>query len=552
MRRTLTASAFGGSGTLLALALACNPSSSETETDISLTSSSDGSTTFECEVGSLNCACTGGGACDPGLTCVADICVDLGGTTSGTTSTSTSTTTDTTSGDATTEEPTTSGTTEDPSEGRECDPDMALLNPSCPEDAPYCSQVGVCGDCSVLVACGAVDPATPVCDASGACVQCNAVEDGACAGATPICDLTTKSCVGCSRHSECPDSACDIASGACLPTDRVLEILPDVPEGGKCTDKVDGGKPYCDFEQVVGHFAKHGLGGGWTVRLLKGPMTHGALAIQGNDQPATIALLAYEDNGTQPDILDTLPTVRVLAGAGKLTTYLDNLDVVNTANTLDYANVECQSATLYVTRSRIRGGAGAGLRSNMCNVVVRDSTIAKNQSEGIEALGGTLVLRNAMITENGGHATYGGGGVSLSNIPSVDIAYTTIVNNTNTGGKAESIHCFSSSGTARNSIFAEKSGGDSLSVQCKSLKLFHSIVDGGDFDAVMMNVVKAPAETLALLQAEATTGIYRWKAAAKDKPARWQSGDPRYDFEGHARAAVVGAEDYAGADVFPE
>ena len=529
----------------MALALACNPSSSETETDISLTSPSDGSTTLECAVGSLNCACTGGGACDPGLTCVADICVDLGGTTSGM-ATTTSTSDDTTSG----EEPTTSGTTEDPSAGRECDPEMAVLNPSCPEEAPYCSNAGVCGDCSVLVACGEVDPATPVCDANGACVQCNAVEDGACADATPICDLASKSCVGCSQHSECPDSACDIASGVCLPADRVVELLPDVPEGGKCTDKVDGGKPYCSFEQVTAHFAKYGLGGGWTVRLLKGPVTHGALTIQGNDQPATIALLGYEDNGTLPDVMSLNPTIRVIAGAGKLTAYLDSLDVVNTANVNDNANVECQSATLYVTRSRIRGGAGAGVRSNNCNLVVRDSTVSKNQSEGIEAVAGTLMLRNAMVTENGGHATYGGGGVSVSNIPSMDIAYSTIVNNTNTGGKGDSIDCLLSSGSARNSLIAQKAAGNP-SVQCKSMQLSNSIVDGGEFMG-SMNVTKTAAEILALLQAEVTTGIYRWKAAAKDKPARWQSGDPRFDFEGHSRPATVDAPDYAGADVFPE
>lgn len=33
----------------------------------------------DCPVGSERCPCTGGGACDPGLECLSDVCVDAGG-----------------------------------------------------------------------------------------------------------------------------------------------------------------------------------------------------------------------------------------------------------------------------------------------------------------------------------------------------------------------------------------------------------------------------------------------------------------------------------------
>jgi len=44
------------------------------------TGSGGSSTTGPCEEGSESCPCTPGGACDPGLECLSNLCVDLGGT----------------------------------------------------------------------------------------------------------------------------------------------------------------------------------------------------------------------------------------------------------------------------------------------------------------------------------------------------------------------------------------------------------------------------------------------------------------------------------------
>jgi hypothetical protein len=32
----------------------------------------------DCPIGSEGCPCTGGGACDPGLTCLSEVCVNAG------------------------------------------------------------------------------------------------------------------------------------------------------------------------------------------------------------------------------------------------------------------------------------------------------------------------------------------------------------------------------------------------------------------------------------------------------------------------------------------
>ena len=52
---------------------------SESNSDGGDTDTEELTTDSQCTVGSEGCACTVGGACDPGLSCHSDICVDVGG-----------------------------------------------------------------------------------------------------------------------------------------------------------------------------------------------------------------------------------------------------------------------------------------------------------------------------------------------------------------------------------------------------------------------------------------------------------------------------------------
>ena len=64
-------------GVVVGLALSCGePRDAETDPVV-------GSEEGTCQVGSEACACTGGGGCDPGLTCLSGVCVDAGGTSMG-------------------------------------------------------------------------------------------------------------------------------------------------------------------------------------------------------------------------------------------------------------------------------------------------------------------------------------------------------------------------------------------------------------------------------------------------------------------------------------
>ena len=125
-------------------------------------------------------------------------------------------------------------------------------------DAPM-TDAGPCG-----MACPA---ATPVCDvSSGTCVQCNAADDSECSGATPVCDTAAASatrnrCVACNVDSDCTSLTapqCN-TTHACVPctasaacTGRAAATVCDVAGGAcvRCTgaDRTACALNVCDVE----------------------------------------------------------------------------------------------------------------------------------------------------------------------------------------------------------------------------------------------------------------------------------------------------------------
>lgn len=82
--------------TLLLVTLACEPATGGLKEADEVGSSSSESSASEsaddiCDVGSLGCACTPGGGCDPGLVCEGDVCSEPGGSSESATTTTDST-----------------------------------------------------------------------------------------------------------------------------------------------------------------------------------------------------------------------------------------------------------------------------------------------------------------------------------------------------------------------------------------------------------------------------------------------------------------------------
>ena len=88
----------------------------------------------------------------------------------------------------------------------------------CPAGAPSCSlATGWCG--FPCTSDGQCSGSTPVCElSSGSCVQCLAGKTSACVGATPTCNLASSTCTGCASDSDCGGStpACNLTTHLCV------------------------------------------------------------------------------------------------------------------------------------------------------------------------------------------------------------------------------------------------------------------------------------------------------------------------------------------------
>jgi len=513
-------------------------------TDDSTTSGSSSSSSGgeECWIGERDCRCTDGGGCDRGLVCEAGTCVDDEMST--TTGTSTSTT------GSTTDMTTTGSSTGDP---LACDANLGLINPDCPEELPYC-KAGLCGDCASIFSCAEVDQDNPICDIpSGECVECTEDNDSACEGATPICDTMANICVGCSDHGECPNSSCDIETGACMDPEKVLYIFTDTGKSNNCTDmKGLGGtfkNPYCVFNIALEHAMNNGGLDGWTFKMLPGAPYAQPKVVLESESPFTVAIIADQNASDAADFSSVYPSVDT---TGDITLYLHNLDFESGATISDNPTLLCrQGARLHISHSQIRGGAGPGLRGEDCNITLNDSVVTMNKSEGIEMSGGSLVMSNTFVTNNGHPGSkYGGGGLSLSGV-GVDMVYTTIVDNMSPDG-VDSIHCNDVVGGIENSIITHNPASPNQSVDCPGLIINHSLVDEagetGDENQQWDSQV-----ILSLL--EGGNGIYRIlneeAQAMIQGIALWTVWDPSTDFEGDPRPKENGAADTPGADVLP-
>ncbi|MBA3549171.1 MAG: right-handed parallel beta-helix repeat-containing protein [Nannocystis sp.] len=489
------------------LGLACNgPSGSTSE-------GSEASTDTTCSVGSAGCACTGGGSCDPGLLCAGSICVnpDQGTTSDVTTTGSGPTTNDVTTG------------------GDECKPNGGgAVDPACPAEQPYC-LAGVCVDCGALD-CAAVSPSLPLCDPdTGLCAAC------LCDDAAPVCDPSDNSCSKCDAHSDCPDSACDLDTGACLPAAATLWVA-----GGTCNDDGEGSKasPLCSLDEAFVR-AKSGAANKLALRVKAG-----AYAVAGSlHVPAgrVLALVSANDNGAAISISSpTAPTIVVEAQAKLL---LDGVELAQSGGD----GIGCAQATMWLDRLVVRDAAIHGVTSDDCTVTMRRSVLVANATAGIKVVGGALRLENSFISSNGNYEVPGGG-VYLSAGASVDAVYTTLVDNRAAAGNPFSIACDADGGKEtveiRNSV-AINNGGNTL---CDGASVTTSAWTTAE--ALGGNIaIDFPSLGSYLIEDPALDGVYRAiPGTALDDLAMWQEGDPRIDFDGDARPSGDNSPDFAGAD----
>ena len=485
-----------------------------------MTTTESDTTDSQCPIGSLNCPCTSGFSCDSGLLCAQKTCVeqDPGNTTTGEVTT--------------TEDPTTQGS-ETTTGVTECDGDGAgAIDPACPSGQPYCVQ-GDCLDCGQLE-CGQLSPSLPLCDPdTGRCAAC------LCDESAPVCDPVAHLCSVCTTHSDCPDGACDMWSGACIPASATLWV--DGSAGG-CNDGGDGTKtaPLCTLATAF-------------QRIGAAPAGSHAVRVRPGDYNVNTPLRATADHlvalvhatGGADD-----PEVKIFAAAAPAIAIDSNgALIIDRVRVQDGGNdgLSCMQGKAWLDRLTIAGTAARGMATEGCEVRLRRSVLFDNAFTGAEISGGELRVENTFITGNG-NTQSGGGGIYLAGGATLDAVYTTWIENYGQAGTPFSVACDDDPGSesvaVRNSVALNKG--------------FNTLCDGSQVedtawstDTAQGNNLAVPFTDLAmyLISDGKLAGVYRAvPGTALDQLARWKAGDPAIDFDGDDRPTGDSEPDFAGAD----
>ena len=537
-----------------------------------------GSTTFDCEIGMLGCPCTGGGACDPGLTCTAQKICESGQ--------------DVTTGSETTVVPMTDGTSTSAEEGDTSTGSTGPVGPECTPtgdqlesgeclaidlNRPFC-EVDTCVGCQALQAdtcTDASDGSRPICLPEGRCVQCDtsdALNQAQCEPGKPHCNLETNTCEGCFEHSECPETACEIAARKCFPSNLIIYVRQGPTPGLPCTTTLGmGGNmdvPYCDFETATLSVQENGFFTGYTFHLLGNDAAEGdpgAVVITGS--PVPVAYAFTHDPGAPLDKHTRFkgPGPLILV-PDNVTLYLRDWGIIIDKPQGDISRgIDCQDGgSVWLDDSHVLYAKGPGIRGNNCDIHLRRSSVSFGFTEAIDMTGGSLHAVNSFITGNNNITGKGGGGLHLRDGATVDMVYSTIADNSNEpsqlpGQYGDSIQCDNEmvSVKIRNSIIVRtpKNNNPSVSDSCPPDQIIvdRSTVDG---EFAGNNVQFAAEDLLAALTPANLSGVYRVASEAAGEKyfatiARWQSGDPQGDVDLELRNTIPNGMDYAGGDVFP-
>lgn len=424
-------------------------------------------------------------------------------------STDADTTADTETADATETMDTTTAET-----GPECtmSGDCSMVGePLCDGDA----CVG-CGD-AATASCAADYPETPVCDAgSGACVECTVGDVSACPAEEPACEGGV--CVPCDEHEQCPDSACNMSTGACMDVERVWWVDQSVGDGGDGSE----GSPFDQFADVLPLI---GNGQEGTIYLATaGPHLGQLVVVNGQ----TVAVLRKNQTGT----LQNNVAAAVLNGG---TLFAQDMHISSSL-----AGISCTTGgELWMSDVVIQSNMGRGVSIDECDAHLSRSLILNNPQAGIRLVAGELQIVNSIV------------GSDINDVPSIDVvggtlsvSYSTVVAGLLT---STSIKCGNQGvgSSVRNSLVVARTVGPETS-QCGQMTISNSALEMD----VMGNVGLGDMD--ASWFADISMGDYHLGLGAPtdiSTAAVWQTGDPETDIDGNARPTTDGTPDYAGADV---
>jgi hypothetical protein len=482
---------------------------------------SESDSSVDCPIGSLNCRCTNAGTCDPGLVCASETCTPGSDETGEPTST----------GDASMTEIETSESSSS-SEPAECDPGGdGSPDPACDEVNPYC-LAGACVDCGDIV-CADVSPTLPKCDAdTGLCAACD------CDDSAPVCDAETHTCSKCIDHGQCPDSACDLWTGACLPVAGALWVDGD----GVCDDAASGGEddPLCSLGEAF-------------ARVNEEPEVPHAIRVRPADYDVDDVLrvpsgglvaLVHATGGDGVRIV--APSSQALAvDAGSL--LVDGLEITGAGSD----GLTCAGGKLWLDRLSVSGAAGHGVYSDDCPVRLRRSVLTNNVRSGVTVAIADASIENSYISKNG-NSDDGGGGVYLTGGASLTAVYVTLIDNLGFAGVPWSVACDEDADPAIEVVDVRNSVAINLGTKtlCSGATVATTAWSTTEEEVGASNLLITYGQLAEYLTEDAGfAGVYRAiEGTELDHLAKWVDGDPDIDFDGDPRPSGDNSPDFAGAD----
>lgn len=356
--------------------------------------------------------------------------------------------------------------------------------------APICFEMQClgCGDAAAPdEACAEKDAGLPVCGEDGACVQCTPTNPSACGDTTPVCDPPSSSCVGCTEHEQCAETACALDTGECL---AACNLEVDGDGGADATtvqaavDMVDGGM---DCTIVV-----HGV--------VIDPYVESVVVAD----EKRIALLAA--SGEEPVIQGNVGAGIEVSGGAVL--YARGLTLTDSG--VEGLTVSGDATAAYVDACRVVGNDGGGV-----------SVTA----------GGYVWLRNSFV------------GGDVSDVASMEVTgasaailYTTL----GAGfGSAAGLRCDGAATVnVRNSLLVARTDDPELDCATDSLVTSATEAELGDMNVNWFAGFAAGEFGLTSNIPDEVLTV-----------AQWRLGDPANDIDGDARPSIDGTADVAGADI---
>jgi hypothetical protein len=422
-----------------------------------------------------------------------------------------------------------------------CEPDgfhaqCAELDPL----APFCIDGG-CAPCDDRVCPdGACDPRP-----AAECVACRPDAEAACPEQAPWCGNDLVCTDACTRHAQCPDSACDLAAGTCLPSEGGLAWVdgdlervdvPTRPAQCRASPGADWRIPptYCDLATALAdapnpavirlRAAEHVEDGPWWI-----------------EEQRTVVVMAAPSEGSvpvrsastaDPYLFHTSPSSRL---------YLEGLVAQGPGDLGSTVGFECLGATGQVTELWLDDVEAqrfeTGVRTDGCDVHLRRSAIHDNEDVGVDVTGRSVTLESSVVARNGGVGVRATG-------TTVKLRFASLLGNDAAGGPNDTLNleCVGTTmGSAEGSLVLEPRG---VSILCGNEAFFldRTLTDDElagryrELDELFSDLTRGR------LRAPETNPI------AEGGLVPWELRDPYFDLDGEPRPRTDRPLVFPGAD----